>query len=276
MSVMRMVVCLPGAARDGLREAIGEVMAPFEQCRGAHWRFDNWDSWAIRGGTDREGFRVLPGRADDPRLVAEDPLSDGTVRSAEPGWCAGGPREALDLAAIRTDAGELAGAAWDAWHRLAPSHPPFTPFLQPSGAPWPDLDAYRAGRRAHAAAWEAFAAQPLLAAHEDAVLDLMATRRGYSTDGLLGTLPYGAPALCTREEYVARRTSGACLVRNVLTLDGWWCEAGDDPVHAGCEPPPDCPHPRPFPQAPVARNAADRYLEALPGDTLLVWLRVHY
>ncbi|MCY0936268.1 hypothetical protein [Streptomyces sp. H34-S4] len=66
----------------------------------------------------------------------------------------------------------------------------------------------------------------------------------------------------------------ACLPHHpyVLTLDGWWC-GEEGPVHGECGDPESCPHPPPLAEPPC--HAAARYLEALPGDTLLVYVSSH-
>ncbi|MFF4446272.1 hypothetical protein [Streptomyces sp. NPDC001502] len=67
-------------------------------------------------------------------------------------------------------------------------------------------------------------------------------------------------------------SAGTPSHRHVLTLDGWWY-GEDDPVHGDCGGPDACVHRPPLP-GPRA-TATTRYLEELPGDTLLVYLRCH-
>ncbi|MFF4423302.1 hypothetical protein ACFY04_21410 [Streptomyces sp. NPDC001549] len=77
----------------------------------------------------------------------------------------------------------------------------------------------------------------------------------------------------SREEFLAFGADRAVGYGNVLTLDGWWCEEGCDPVHGDCDGPDACVHRPPLP-GPRA-TATTRYLEELPGDTLLVYVRCH-
>lgn len=66
----------------------------------------------------------------------------------------------------------------------------------------------------------------------------------------------------------------ACLPHHlyVPALDGWWC-GEEGPVHGECEDAESCPHPPSLAEPPC--HAAARYPEALPGDTLLVYVSCH-
>ncbi|MFF1367546.1 hypothetical protein [Streptomyces virginiae] len=104
---------------------------------------DIWDAWGICGnGTHRDGLQLLPGYEDDPRIV-RDRSDEGM-----PGWCAGGPREAMAFAEIRAEAREIARAAWDLWRELSRSHPPAEPRRVVWDSPWPTPEEYRAGHQA--------------------------------------------------------------------------------------------------------------------------------
>ncbi|WP_327412594.1 hypothetical protein [Streptomyces sp. NBC_01233] len=76
----------------------------------------------------------------------------------------------------------------------------------------------------------------------------------------------------SREEFLAFRADQAVSHGNVLTLDGWWCEEGCDPVHGACDDPASCPRTPPYLQEP---GAGEAYLAGLPADTLLVSVRCH-
>lgn len=128
MAGWSMTVCLPGHARDWVRAAVAEAMAPFDRMGEAEGELGLWEGCSIRGGIQAgEGFRVKPGRETDPRLVREGPWPDGVPVTPLPGMCAGGPRELLALEETRAAGEELAGRAWDLWHDLARRHPSAEP-----------------------------------------------------------------------------------------------------------------------------------------------------
>ncbi|MER6313934.1 hypothetical protein ABT237_09220 [Streptomyces sp. NPDC001581] len=273
MAGMRIVVCLPGEARSRLDEAVAEAMSPFEIDYSRGEELDIWDGWWIRGGADGGGFQLLPGYEEDPRVVHDGPRGDGTREPSLPGRCAGGPREALAFAEIRAEAAGLARAAWDLWHGLAPHHPPAEPHREVSDRPWSTPDEFRAGRLAEQEAEAAFDAQPLVAAYREGVAALLAAHRGYELGGgFLYNGAAGAVGWTGREEFAAEETAWMPGHDHVLTLDGWWY-GEDGPVHGACDGPGDCPHAPPLPEP--YRCFTSGYLEALPGDTLLVHVRCH-
>ncbi|WP_328960927.1 hypothetical protein [Streptomyces virginiae] len=269
MAGMRIVVCLPGEARTRLDEALAEAMAPFEIdfTRGEDW--DIWDAWGICGnGTHRDGLQLLPGYEDDPRIVRD--RSDEGV----PGWCAGGPREAMAFAEIRAEARDTARAAWDLWRELSRSHPPAAPRRVVAGTPWRTSEEYRAGHLVDEEARAAFDAQPLVVAYREGVAALLEARRGYHLGGFLHE---GAAAETVgrtgREEFAAAVSAGTPWHRHVLTLDGWWYGEDEPAVHGDCDGPDACVHRPPLPW--LRGTTRTGYLEELPGDTLLVKLRCH-
>ncbi|MET9688933.1 hypothetical protein ABZY81_10690 [Streptomyces sp. NPDC006514] len=75
-----------------------------------------------------------------------------------------------------------------------------------------------------------------------------------------------------REEFRAFGADRAVVHGNLLTLDGWWCEEGYDPVHGACDDQDACPHTPPYTQRP---GAGEAHLAGLPDDTLLVSVRCH-
>ncbi|MFD0121755.1 hypothetical protein [Streptomyces virginiae] len=181
MAGMWIVVCLPGEARTRLDEALAEAMAPFaiDFTRGED--MDIWDAWGICGnGTHRDGLQLLPGYEDDPRIVRD--RSDEGV----PGWCAGGPREAMAFAEIRAEAREIARAAWDLWRELSRSHPPAEPRRVVWDSPWPTPEEYRAGHQAEQEARAAFEGRPLVIAYREGVAALLEAQRGYDLGGCDG------------------------------------------------------------------------------------------
>ncbi|MGW1775260.1 hypothetical protein [Streptomyces sp. NPDC002104] len=261
---MGIVVCLPGEDRSRLEEALGEAMAPFRRERDRAEELEIWDGWYIRGGLDGGGFELLPGYADDPRLVHEGP------GPSLPGRCAGGPREAMALAEIRAEGAAQAGAAWDLWQELVPLHPPFVP--ERPGRLWSNPEEYRIELRARAEARVAFDAQPLVLAYRERVAALQAAHRGHDLTGILHGGSVHSVSHLGKREFVDEETACLPYFPYVLTLDGWWC-GEDGPVHGACDGPASCPHPAPIVEP--HRYGAARYLEALPGDTLLVRVRCH-
>ncbi|WP_405487272.1 hypothetical protein [Streptomyces sp. NBC_00096] len=77
---------------------------------------------------------------------------------------------------------------------------------------------------------------------------------------------------CRREAYVHFGSVRAAACENVLTLDGWWCEWGEAPLHGTCEDPASCPHAPPDRRE---RGSAAAHLAKLPADTLLGSVRCH-
>ncbi|MFB7466026.1 hypothetical protein ACFCZ1_21435 [Streptomyces sp. NPDC056224] len=265
MAGMGITVCLAGEARGRLAEAIGEAMAPFECDYRRGEELDVWDHWAISGGGS--GFQPLRGREGDPRLVPDGPAPSGR--------CAGGPRELLAFAEIRAEAVEVAGAAWDLWRELARLHPPAEP-LAPV-VPWSNPAEAEASWQARIAARQAYEAQPLVIAYEERRAALLAGHRGYRLGDSLGhAWPVEDVGGVGREEFVRLHAESAVPGGSVLTLDGWWCEPGDQPLHGACEGPAVCPHTPPFEWTDAPwYHGSGRYLEELPGDTVLVRVRCH-
>ncbi|MFD3466102.1 hypothetical protein ACFWWM_07000 [Streptomyces sp. NPDC058682] len=279
MAGCRLTVCLPGGARDRLVEAVGEAMAPFEIGGPRPYSDDLWiwDHWWITGGADDGGYPIRPGHEADPRIIHDQPLRDGTRRPSRPGWCTGGPRGLLALGEPQKRAAELAGIAWDRWHEMAAEHPPGRPWEEfaPASALAPET-AYdlRVDSEARHAGWERYLAQPPAPAfrawlaglpdHLDAGFFREVLR--HVDDPLRRVGGYG------REEFLAFGADRAVAHGNVLTLDGWWCEKGYDPVHGACDDQGACPHTPPYTQRP---GAGEAHLAGLPDDTLLVHVRCH-
>ena len=259
---MQIVVCLPGHARGRLNEAVSEAMAPFEIDEDHCSERCMWDRWYI----DNEGgFVPLPGCEDDPRLVHELAPDTGAAEPAFEGRLAGGPRGLLDFSASLAEARELAGEAWDTWHRLAAGLPPavdlgfLTDIYRRSARP----DPYKQASQDY---WE----QPLLHAFEQA-WDSSRTRR-YSWRFLWLHDPVRKIGVQTRDAFVQEQTANALDAHNVLTLDGWWYEAGDPGIHAACQSQTDCPH---TPEIPADQPHLEAYLAGLPPETLLINVSCH-
>lgn len=269
MAGMCITVCLPAREAVRVEAAVADAMAPFEIDYTRGEELDIWDSWRITGGTVHGGgFNVLPGHEGNSRLIHELPSRWPTSSPTPPndfGWCAGGPRELLDFSASREEAAELAEAAWRQWRTLAAELP----------APRPrefydarhNVDPWKYSSEQAAAD---HCAQPLVRAFEDYLRTLPTERYRYwflhSMDPVLGVGSVG------REEFVASEVEGALRRRNLLSLEGWWYEDGGPGIHGACHTPADCPH---EPELTAGYDHIDRYLRALPGDTLLINVHCH-
>lgn len=274
MAGYRLTVCLPGQARDRLDEAVGEALAPFFLDRDGDISQDLriWDGWAIRGGAEGAGYRILPGHEADPRIVHDHPLWNGTREDSRPGWCAGGPRGLLEVAGPSARTGELAGTAWDRWQEILREHPaprPWEDFLPDRSAmEWPEFQV------ACLAAHAEYLAQTPAGPFRKWAAGLPADPVPGGFDSFLRDLedPFSVFRGSTRKGFVQRGAGWAAARGNLLTLDGWWCEQGYDPLHGACDDPAACPH---TPSATGEPGSAAAYLAGLPDDTLLVSVRCH-
>src|SRR5690606_14996439 len=96
MAGLRLTVCLPAQAHADLDTALARALEPFHiDCEAVDRAM--WDWWAVRGGSDQSGFRILPGCENDARLIHDAAAYDGQSLPSKPGWCAGGPRGLLDF-----------------------------------------------------------------------------------------------------------------------------------------------------------------------------------
>ena len=272
MAGIRVVVCLPPEAVEDLGGALAEVLAPFELMSGFGLR-GIWDWWAIRGGSDGNGFSYLPGFEDDPRLIHDDPRYDGELLPSLPGSCAGGPRGLLDLSVFREMSGRMAsvraraGDPWEAWQFLAPAHPPILP-----------LSHFRTPRegdrlpRSLPQMWTDFTAQPLwqaFFAHPLSQLPELGTAWPLWRHPMANEL---ARALTGEREDFERLMVARFWQPDVLTLDGWWIEDGLHPRHATCDGDEPCPH---MAAGRQYQRDIGGYLETLTDDVLLVKLKCH-
>ena len=274
MAGFSVTVCLPATAASDVMAALGAALAPFGDTSGNHWDQDYfWDSWRIGGGADGHGFWIAPGREADSRLIHDSPDWRGLAGLSLPGHCAGGPRGLLDLSERPAIGVMLAGMTWDRWHRLARDHPPAQPGSviadrhRPS--PWHTFD--------HEAVRAEFEAQPLVQAFRAAhPLDCVDPAL-FSADCLVhpDQLMMFAADREGFVEQVARQPFGGW---DLLTLDGFWIE-GDRLVlsHGPCGGP--CSHVPAEGSLDLGRlgfaEARRRYLDAVPGDALLVCVRGH-
>src|SRR5262249_26162142 len=122
-----------------------------------------WDSWRIDGGSEGDGFAVLPGHWDDPRLLHDMPRWDGWVRPNAPGVCAGGPRGLLDFSDPNLPYERVDRARRDLWNDLTARHRPAAP-LSSFQRRWESDPAARAADPDGTAMFAAYRAQPLVQA----------------------------------------------------------------------------------------------------------------
>ncbi|MFF4378445.1 hypothetical protein [Kitasatospora sp. NPDC001547] len=262
---MRIIVCLPGADATRVDEAVAEAMRPFASDGAGAVERDVWDSYRITGGG---GLPVLPGHEDDPRLVAGRPFPDGTPDGAEPGLCAGGPRELIDFRdRQRTEAAEHTGLVWDRWREVAAEHPVAhgeSVFYGRHLADGGTRASYPGSREA-----VAYRAQPALRAWAEVAPAL--ERRDLGDHFTFDWDPVGIGER-SREEFTLAYAFSLLPPRGVLTLGGWWCDGDEEPLHGACRGRATCDH-----EPEVAGRHQDllAYLIGLPGDTLLVNVRCH-
>lgn len=168
-----------------------------------------WDRWRFSSGD--AGFRIAAGFEYHPAPVK--------ANGCDPGWCAGGPRFALDLDGSRDQVAAQAGVAWDLWHGLSRSLP------QTRSDPLKRTAGSRSfGRSLHPPRY--------------------------------------------RDDYVVRQRNRVKRPSGLVTVDGWWWEPGEPPVHGVCDGPAVCPHR-------FGVSDVDGYLEGLPSDTVIVSLICH-
>ncbi|MFE5794843.1 hypothetical protein ACFQ8C_20020 [Streptomyces sp. NPDC056503] len=127
-----MTVCLPPEAADDIEGAFAEALAPFRSDTGENPGENPvdrgmGDARRIDGGGDGTGFAVAPGYENDPRLIHDDPLHDGSPRPSVPGVCAGASRALLDFSQPRLASERAVAASWDLWQDLSAVHPPAVP-----------------------------------------------------------------------------------------------------------------------------------------------------
>ncbi len=282
MAGLQMYVCVPAGVAD-VRAAIAAAMAPFEKDADGDHGMDRriWDWAAVSGGNGAFGFRIAEGVADDdPRLIHDDPIGDDP-RHSLPGWCAGGQIGVLDLQWPYQEAELIAGRLWGTWQRLRATLPPARPLA--------DFLAQRhggSGYSTHGAVF-AYREQPLIQAMAGemiavgkpplwlwqclghiSVFDGWQEALAQQPDRYDASVVFGA----SREEFAALGRARTNWYGGVLTLDGWWCDPDEDPVHATCPDWDSCPH-----LADTVNHAADvgAYLRSLPADTHVAYVRCH-
>ncbi|QIQ03611.1 hypothetical protein [Streptomyces liangshanensis] len=183
----------------GLRQAIGQAMAPFWYDREDRPRPDwvgEWSYWFVSAGNHL--FDVLPGHEDDPRLVRYDDWTD-SPENLPPSHCHGGPRALLDLDTPRTAESRRAADTWTAYHALA--------------------ERFRTQDPRELTA---------TASHEQPLIQTI------ESDPTLEERFTSNPALHFNEDqetYAARHAAAVLLTPTLLTLDGRWLEDGG-PDHA--------------------------------------------
>ncbi|MFE0457936.1 hypothetical protein ACFW1A_01585 [Kitasatospora sp. NPDC058965] len=247
-------VCLPPTDPGEVPAALAAAMAPF--CYDAQPLPDGtdqgeWDWWHIFGGDGEDGLAVRAGYEQDPRLVRNPSWSDGGSRPPQPpGRCDGGPRGLLDLDADRAPVASRAGIDWDAWTD-------FSARFEPAMSQRAMAESVPAGPDAGRRAYAAFHDQPLIRA--------VAVRRASDPQAPWWTWVQDPVAHFAdgREQYVRRVAARVVPTNVLLTLDGEWLDgtlnALDPAALVG----------------PAYFDYADRYLESLAEDALMVRLRFH-
>lgn len=278
MAHYSVTVCLRGDGVGDLPTAIEAAMAPFGEATSSLEREQGflWDTWRIAENR-WPWFWIAPGREEDPRLLYESPHHGEPPSLALPGHCSGGPRELLDLRPEPETGVLLIGRAWDLWQKL-------TAVLSSAEQGelalviWnaqrgyqrrEDAEAARRALRTHPIIEAFHAAQPLIGDSTRYVrtppIDPYALNR-HASLGYRG-----------RETFISAHLQPLYGGSDLVTLDGWWIEMDGTAHHGTCGS--DCRHrPDAFDQA--RHNASipegkTRYLEGLPGDTVLVALQGH-
>ena len=264
MAGVRVKVCLPAEASDDIEAALAHALEPFGPGGGLGSGF-LWEWWAVRGGSDASGFRIAPGREGDARLVHDAPHYTGEPLPSRPGWCAGGPRELLDLTTAREAARAFAAADWDLWHKLAPDYPA----MLPRSVFW----------ARHLADPEGYSRFQVLADHREQPL-----MRAFTAERLPGDR-HGDPLMALicdenaltafeldRDRYVRRLVAQALGAYDLLTLDGWWIEYPAWKTHGSCVAAENCAH---SPEGYDPEDGLVGYLDGLPAQTLIVSLKCH-
>ncbi|MFD0278085.1 hypothetical protein ACFVHB_29840 [Kitasatospora sp. NPDC127111] len=265
MAHLSIIVCLPASAAPHVDEAVAEAMRPFlTEGEGPveHWM---WDSYRIRAG-----LPVLAGHESDPRLITTRPWRDGTPEPDAPGRTAGAPRGLVDFRdALRAEAAEHAGRVHDRWQDVAARHPGAEPeeaFYHRHLAAGGTHATYGTSREA-----AAYRAQPALLAW---AREAPALARPDIADHFRFAWAPVHISERTREQYTEVWAASVVPSHNVLTLDGWWYEPGeqDHPLHGTCASPAECHH---RPGTGKGWPGVLAYLLALPADTLLVNTHCH-
>ncbi|WP_051712033.1 hypothetical protein [Streptomyces sp. NRRL S-350] len=247
-------VCLPPTGPAEVPAALAAAMAPFwydAQPLPDGTVQGEWDWWHIFGGDDDNGFAVRPGYEDDPRLVRNPLWSDGSARKPQPASrCDGGPRGLLALDADRAPVAAQAGADWDGWAEFSAR---FEPALSQRAMAEAEPAGPDSGRRAFAA----FHDQPVIRA-------LTAWRASDpQAPKWTGVPDPVAHFTCERDRFIRQRASRVVPTNVLLTLDGEWL----DGTHTAIEPGALVGH--------AYFDYADRYLDTLAEDALLIRLRFH-
>ncbi|MDX3801981.1 hypothetical protein [Streptomyces sp. AK04-3B] len=211
MAKQRITVCLPPVGPDGLKQAIGQAMAPFWYDREDRPHPDwvgEWSYWFVSGAGCL--LDVLPGHEDDPRLVRYDDWTE-PPDDLPPSRCHGGPRGILDLGAARAAEARRAAGDWTAYRAFADRHPPALPFHHFEERARAALEP----EQVQEAAVAAFCRQPLI----QAIRADPALEERFASDPVLRFDE-------DLETYVARHAAAVLPTPALLTLDGRWVEGG--------------------------------------------------
>ncbi|MEV0534023.1 hypothetical protein [Kitasatospora sp. NPDC050463] len=247
-------------------EAVAKAMKPFARDGTGAVERDVWDSYRICGG--HAGLPVLAGHARDPRLITGRPSWDGTREPEVVGWYAGAPRELIDFGdRQRVAAAEHAGRVWDRWQEVAAGHP----VAHDESVFYHRHLAAGGTRASYPASSEAVDYRLQPAVRDWAEIAPTLSRPDIADHFTFGHDPVGIGQR-SRQDYVSTYAASLLPRRNVLTLDGWWHDLDEEPLHGGCHGRATCVH---EPDMAGGHLGAQAYLDDLPGDTLLVNVRCH-
>nr|WP_144298882.1 hypothetical protein [Streptomyces sp. TLI_235] len=246
-----LTVCLPPTDPDDVPQALSVAMAPFwydaQPAPDGTWQGE-WDWWHIFGGDGPHGLPVRTGHEDDPRLVRHPFRLDDTARPPQPAdRCDGGPRGLLDLDLDRVPVAEALGADWDGWTAFSADHDPA--LSEPAM-----IEQASDGRAGRAAFYE----QPVIRA-----VTALRARDGKQAPTWARVVDPVARYAGSREQYVRRWVSRVVPTNVLLTLDGRWL----DGTARSTDPDALVGH--------TYFDFADRYLDTLAEDALIVRIRFH-
>lgn len=238
MSKATVTVCLRPSEGQDVTAAIAAALAPFGLAQGPE--VGRWDGWVMSDSL----FLVAAGHENDGRLVRID--------TDDPSRCEGGPKHLLDLHTERAAAADAAAREWDAWARLAATHPPALPlthFLIPF---WADPGPETIARARHA-----HSQQPVMRAFR--------ARHALSDDTIWQEendpiTRYAIP----RGDFARIRAARVIPTGALLTVNGEWI---DDESFGDL----DDRH-----RVDKYYTFADDYLRGLGDDVWLIRILIHY
>lgn len=241
-------ICMLDVEESKLQECIVSAMLPYNM---EHDPNNKWDSWVIFGGDADWGLAVRPGHDDDPRLVRNLCYGNGEPRQRWPLRCDGGPKSLLDFDTDRDKEAGLAEADWAEWNAFASDYPAAKPmryFLNRHSVSPIQYPMVRA--------WNEYVDQPLIR--------VVRKQSGLEAVRLWNEFQDPVTRFGTEQsEYVRRRVARVVPTPALIQTDGEWVddESFGDQFDASRWD-------RYF-------DVADRYLDALESDAMVVRVRFH-